>query len=104
MKNLSSFIVAGFFCLSTLPALAGATEGDHHDSHKHKKHMPPQAAIEACKGLTENTTCQFNGRDSQLVSGICVTKGHHDKEQVLACRPERNNRDLPPANNEPTAK
>jgi hypothetical protein len=43
---------------------------------------PPQAAIDACKGMKEGDTAQFNGRNNEKVQGSCRRIG-----EVLAVVP-----------------
>jgi len=98
MKNLSSFICAAILCASAIPALAASSEDSQQ--HSGKRHMPPPEAIEACKGLSEKDTCQFNGRNNELVSGVCNTPRHATENSsetaTLVCHPKRGDRDMAP--------
>ena len=111
MKKLLSFMCAALLCASTLPVLAASSSDNNHPPQG-KRHAPPPEALEACKGLTENTTCQFNGRDNELVSGVCssrpkklstnATSSDSDGTAVLACHPKRGPRDDHPAKDDAT--
>ena len=98
MKKLSSFICAAILCASAIPALAASSEDNQQ--HSGKRHMPPPEAIEACKGLSEKDTCQFNGRNNELMSGVCDTPRHaaenSNESPTLVCRPKRGNHDKTP--------
>lgn len=98
MKKLSSFICAAILCASAIPTFAASSEGDQQ--HSGKRHTPPPEAVEACKGLSENDTCQFNGRNNELVSGVCGAPRraaeNSNETSTLACRPKRGDRELPP--------
>jgi hypothetical protein len=45
---------------------------------------PPQAAIDACVNLAENSSCSFVGRNQNTVSGECATPPNSSQ---LACKP-----------------
>lgn len=102
MKKIVSIIGAALLCVSALPAVAGSNSDDHaRDGIRH--HAPPAEAIEACKGLSAQDSCQFNGRNNELVSGVCdtprVTKA--DDTNSLICRPKRESKDKPAAESTP---
>lgn len=48
-------------------------------------HQPPQAAINACSGLAENSSCSFIGRNQTTVNGTCLIV----PSSTLACVPTR---------------
>lgn len=102
MKKLASIICTALLCVSALPALANTESGDHQKHGKGRHHTPPAEAIAACKGLSAKDICQFNGRDNNLVAGVCVTPrarkadpDHSDNADkvnetaTLVCRPKR---------------
>lgn len=97
MKKLSSIICAALLCASAFPALAAPGADDHTEHGKGRHHTPPAEAIEACKGLSAQDVCQFNGRDNSLVSGICDTPRSATAEDTssLTCRPKRDGKDKP---------
>ncbi len=45
--------------------------------------QPPQAAINACTGLAENSSCSFIGRNQTTVNGTCLIVS----SSTLACVP-----------------
>lgn len=104
MKKLSSIICTALLCVSALPALAAATADDHAERGGGKHRSPPAEAIEACKGLSAKDICQFNGRNNELVSGVCDTPrtSKTDEAATLMCRPNRDSRDKPPADDAPS--
>lgn len=104
MKKLSSLIFSALLCTTALPAFADAST-DSQPQPEHKRHAPPPEAIEACKGLTEQDICQFNGRNNDLVSGICTTsrKAKTDETATLTCRAKHRNHDKSSSQDKPNS-
>lgn len=67
-------------------------------AQKGERKGPPQEALTACEGLSQNDQCTFNGRDGEM-SGLCFAPSD---DKPLACRPEGDNRrgQRPEENNE----
>ncbi|HWV15639.1 MAG TPA: hypothetical protein VN030_09400 [Cellvibrio sp.] len=92
MKKIPSLLLTSFIAIATLPAFAASTDASEQ-GHKGRSHMPPQVAVDACKGLNENDACQFSGRNSELVSGVCDTPRGNKDSASLVCRPDRHTKD-----------
>lgn len=102
MQKFLSIISTALFCVSALPALAASSSDDHHrEGARH--HRPPEEAIAACKGLSAKDICQFNGRNNELVSGVCDTRraAKTDETSSLVCRPKRDDKDRPATEDKP---
>src|SRR3954471_3673196 len=93
-RSLSRLLTA-MTCAASLSVYAAyaADESDTRRPPQGKPHAPPQAAIDACKGLTEKTTCQFNGRNNEAVNGTCALPPPNAESTELSCRPERRGKD-----------
>lgn len=104
MKKLSSIICTALFCVSALPALAASSSDDRPPREGGRHHTPPAEAIAACKGLSAQDICQFNGRDNELVAGVCDTPraAKSDAEATLICRPNRAAKNKPEAEEQPS--
>lgn len=64
---------------------------------------PPEEALLACKGLTENDACAFAGRSDELINGVCSLPPKKGDNTTLACKPDRMPEHAnmePPANHE----
>jgi hypothetical protein len=70
-----------------MKTLVKAAEQQRPPRDEHRS-GPPEEALLACKGLTENDVCSFAGRNDELVSGVCSTPLHQTNEITLACRPD----------------
>jgi len=68
-----------------MPVYAAEQQRPPRDEHHSG---PPQEALLACKGLTENDVCSFAGRNDELVNGVCSTPPHHSDTTTLACKPD----------------
>lgn len=84
MSKSLSRLLAAMTCAASLSVYAT----DDSDSRRPLQgKVPPPAAIDACKGLAEKDTCQFNGRDNELVSGVCSLPPPNAEAGTLSCRP-----------------
>lgn len=68
-----------------MPVYAAEQQRPPRDEHHSG---PPQEALLACKGLTENDVCTFAGREDELVKGVCSTPPRQHDEITLACKPD----------------
>lgn len=86
MSKSLSRLLATMTCAASLSVYA--TENtDSRRPLQGKPHTPPQVAIDACKGLAEKDTCQFNGRDNEVVAGVCSLPPPDSETITLSCRP-----------------
>lgn len=60
----------------------GMMDGQGGNGQRHHR-MPPQAAIDACSGKSENAACTFTGRRGTK-SGTCV---YTPDKKYFVCRP-----------------
>ncbi len=67
-----------------MPVYAAEQQRPPRDEHRSG---PPEEALLACKGLTENDVCSFAGRNDEFVNGVCSTPPHQTDEITLACKP-----------------
>jgi hypothetical protein len=68
-----------------IPVYAAEQQRPPRDEH----HIgPPQEALLACKGLSENDVCSFAGRNDELVNGVCSIPPHQTDDITLACKPD----------------
>ncbi|RYY73205.1 MAG: hypothetical protein EOO52_19140 [Gammaproteobacteria bacterium] len=84
-------MLAAMTCAASLSVYA-AYETDARKPPQGK--APPQAAIDACKGLTEKDSCQFTEPDNPEVAGTCFLAPQHSEMTVLACRPNQHPKDF----------
>lgn len=91
MSKSLSRLLAAMTCAASLSVYAT----DESDSRKplQGKHTPPQAALDACKGLAEKDRCQFNGRNNEIVAGVCALPPPNAESITLSCRPDRHPKD-----------
>lgn len=63
----------------------------------HRRHLPPLAAITACKGKKSEEACIFSGPNSDRIQGKCFSpeEGKH-----MACRPNEMPRPMGPPHGE----
>ncbi len=66
-------------------ALVDEERPSQPDNGRQDGHTPPQAAVDACMNLIENSSCSFVGRNQNTVSGICQVV----QSSQLACKPTR---------------
>ncbi len=60
---------------------------EHQRPERSGKHFgPPEEALLACKGLTENDPCSFAGRNDEQISGSCSLPPRAE-DTTLACKP-----------------
>lgn len=77
--------IAGIFLNVFLqPVYAAENQRPERDG---KRFGPPEEALLACKGLAENDTCSFAGRDDELTLGICSVPPRTINTVTLACKP-----------------
>ncbi len=94
MSKSLSRLLAAMTCAASLSVYAA----DDNDSRKPLQgKAPPQAAIDACKGLTEKDSCQFTARDNQEIDGVCSLPPKNSEVSTLACRPNQHLKELPRA-------
>ncbi|HSC69100.1 MAG TPA: hypothetical protein VLC79_15510 [Cellvibrio sp.] len=68
-----------------MPVYAAEQQRPPRDEHHSG---PPEEALLACKGLTQNDACSFAGFNDELIHGVCSTPPHQTDETTLACKPE----------------
>lgn len=56
-----------------------------YDNIKAERRGPPQEVIEACNNKTVGDSCEFEGRRSNKMSGVCQAR----KDNTLSCMPNR---------------
>ncbi len=84
MSKSLSRLLAAMTCAASLSVYAT----DASDSRRPLQgKAPPQVAIDACKGLAEKDTCKFNGRDNEIVAGVCSLPPPNVEATGLSCRP-----------------
>ena len=79
MRTLVKFIPMALTIILASTAVAEDT-----NEKQHKRHGPPQVAIDACVAAIDGDQCSFDSRHGDTLSGQCATS----REEVLACRPE----------------
>jgi len=84
MRIFLSMVLAVFLTSGSLAVFAADA---NEPPPEHTKHKPPQVAFDACKGLTENATCQFSGRNNDIVTGVCSLPPPDSGDTNLVCRP-----------------
>ncbi|MEN0035591.1 MAG: hypothetical protein AAGC78_00930 [Cellvibrio sp.] len=89
MRSIQLFKIAGiagiFLNVFLQPVYAAENQRPERDG----KHFgPPEEAIVACKGLTENDVCSFAGRNDELIRGICSLPPRAGESSTLACKPD----------------
>ncbi|GGY81001.1 hypothetical protein GCM10011613_27570 [Cellvibrio zantedeschiae] len=87
MSNRMSRLLAAMTCAASLSVYAA--EEPNQPGGNDRPRQPPQAALDACKNSVESATCQFTGRDNEIVSGTCKAPRHSENKSPLACRPDR---------------
>lgn len=92
MSKSLSRLLAAMTCAASLSVYA-ADDSDSRRPIQGKHHAPPQVAIDACKGLAEKDTCQFNGRDNEVVAGVCSLPPPNTEATSLSCRPNHRPKD-----------
>ena len=92
MSKSLSRLLAAMTCAASLSVYA-ADDADSHRGPQGKHRAPPQVAIDACKGLAEKDTCQFNGRDNEVVAGVCSLPPPTAETTALSCRPNHRPKD-----------
>lgn len=83
-------IIGVFLNVFLQPVYAAENQRPERDG---KRFGPPEEALIACKGLTENDACSFTGRSDEFIYGTCSLPPRGEMT-VLACRP--NNMPEPP--------
>jgi hypothetical protein len=58
--------------------------GQQENNNPPNRRQPPQAAIDACLNLAENSPCSFVGRNQSTVNGTCTIPPNSSQ---LACKP-----------------
>ena len=99
MSKSLSRLLAAMTCAASLSVYA-ADDADSRRPIQGKHHAPPQVAIDACKDLAEKDTCQFNGRENEVVAGVCSLPPPNAEATALACHPNHHPKDsseAPPA-------
>ena len=99
MSKSLSRLLAAMTCAASLSVYA-ADDSDSQRRPQGKHRVPPQVAIDACKGLAEKDTCQFNRRDNEVIAGVCSLPPPNAETTALACRPNHRPKDsseAPPA-------
>lgn len=92
MSKSLSRLLAAMTCAASLSVYA--TDGSNSRKPlQSKPHAPPQVAVDACKGLAEKDTCQFNGRNDELVTGVCTLPPPNAEATTLSCRPNHRLKD-----------
>jgi hypothetical protein len=86
MSKSLSRLLAAMTCAASLSVYA-AEDSDSRRPPQGKPHAPSQVAIDACKGLAEKDSCQFNGRDNETVDGVCAMPPPNGETTALSCRP-----------------
>ena len=86
---MSVAAVVGMFCLGVSTAQAcerGAVADGVQKVHAAGKRRcgPPEVALQACEGLSENAQCSFLGRRGDSLNGQCRVVA----DASLACVPE----------------
>lgn len=92
MSKSLSRLLAAMTCAASLSVYA-ADESDSRKPLQGKPHAPPQVAIDACKGLAEKDSCQFNGRNNEMVAGVCALPPPDAATTTLTCRPNHRPKD-----------
>jgi len=92
MSKSLSRLLAAMTCAASLSVYA-ADDSDSRRPLQGKHHAPPQAAVDACKGLAEKDSCQFSGRDNETVAGVCSLPPPDADATTLSCRPNHKPKD-----------
>ena len=100
MSKSLSRLLAAMTCAASLSVYA-TEDTDSRKSHQNKPHTPPQVALDACKGLTAKDTCQFNGRNNEMITGVCSLPPPNAESTALSCRPNHRPKDVQDASAPP---
>jgi hypothetical protein len=92
MSKSLSRLLAAMTCAASLSVYA-TDDSDSRRPLQGKHHAPPQAAVDACKGLAEKDSCQFSRRDHETVAGRCSLPPRGADATTLSCRPNHKPKD-----------
>lgn len=62
---------------------------EDRQQHEHIHPGPPEEALLACKGLSENDACAFAGRNDEMINGVCALPPRFSDSTALACKPDQ---------------
>lgn len=85
--------VPGVLCAEPRMPAQGRPEGMQEQQERGSSRVPPQAAIAACKGKSEGTSCSMVVPSGETKTGVCV---YTPDNKYFACRPNDMPRQLPP--------